>query len=252
MTTPPLTPLSFQQAVYEGDPAPADQCAYCGRGITNEYFRVGGHLACPVCAQRAQSLVPPNAHSVFLHALSYGAVAAVLGCIGYALLVILSGWSIGYAAIGVGYMVGWAMRRAAKGHGGRRYQVAAALLTYAAVAVAFVPIALHSIGEKKAKQAHVSQQSVTSPDGSQNEAPTAAVSPKAGGSHWGKFLVGIVVLLGIGLISPFLQLTGSIAGGLLNLFIIFIGVRFAWQMMAVKTVSVDGPFEAVPPQTSGR
>ena len=249
MTNPPLNPMSFQRAVYEGDPPPADQCAYCGRGLPTEYFRVGGHLACTACAQRAQSLVPPNAHSVFLHSLSYGAVAAILGCIGYALIVIVSGWSIGYAAIGVGYMIGWAMRRAAKEHGGRRYQVAAALLTYAAVAVAFVPIALHSIGQKNARQAQVAQQSSTSPDGSQAKAP--AVRTKAQGSHWGKFFLGIAALLGIGLISPFLELTSSFVGGLLNLFIIFIGMRFAWQMMAVKTVSVDGPFEAVPPPMNG-
>jgi hypothetical protein len=247
MTTPPLNPLSFQRAAYEGDPPPPDQCAYCGRGITNEYFRVGGHLACPVCAQQAQSLVPPNAHSVFLRSLSYRAVAAVLGCIGYALIVIITGWSIGYAAIGVGYLVGWAMRRGAKEHGGRRYQVAAALLTYAAVAVAFVPIALHQIGEKNAKQAQVSQQTTVTPQDPQTASPPQTTSSQPHGIHWGKFFLSIALLLGLGLISPFLELTGSIGGGLLNLFIILFGVRFAWQMMAVKTVTVDGPFEAVTP-----
>src|ERR1700761_2539573 len=136
--------LNFQQAIYEGDPADPDQCAYCRRGITDTYYRVAGHMACPACAEHAQSLTPPNAHSVFLHALSYGAAAAVLGCIGYALVVIMTGWTIGYAAIGVGYLIGWAMRQAAKEHGGRRYQWAAALLTYAAVSMAFVPIAIHA------------------------------------------------------------------------------------------------------------
>ena len=238
MSTPPL---NFERAVFAGEKAP-DQCAYCGRGITGEYFRVGGHLACPVCAQQAQSLVPPDEHKVFLQALSFGVAAAVLGCIGYALLRIVTGWTIGYAAIGVGYMVGWAMRRAAKQHGGRRYQWAAALLTYAAVAVAFVPVALHAMSVNRAAQAHVQQQAQSSSNGAAaTTQPSAPAPPKA---SVGRFFGGLLLLLGIGLISPFLELTGSLAGGLLNLFIIFIGVRFAWQMMAVKTVSVDGPYQA--------
>ena len=236
MSTPPL---NFQRAVFAGEPT-ADQCAYCGRGIPGEYFRVGGHLACPVCAQQAQSLVPPNEHKVYLHALSYGVAAAVLGCIGYALLSITTGWTIGYAAIGVGYMVGWAMRRAAKQHGGRRYQWAAALLTYAAVAVAFVPVALHAMSAHPAPQ--VQQQASSPPAGTADAAPTTPPAPRP--VSVGKFLGSLVLLLGIGLISPFLELSASIAGGLLNLFIIFIGVRFAWQMMAVKTVSVEGPYES--------
>jgi len=236
MSTPPL---NFQRAIFAGD-ATTDQCAYCGRGITGEYFRVGGHLACPVCAQQAQSLVPPDEHKVFLHALSFGVAAAILGCIGYATLRIATGWTIGYAAIGVGYMVGWAMRRAAKQHGGRRYQWAAALLTYAAVAVAFVPVALHAISTHRAEQSHVQQQGTSSPD---SAAPAPKAAPARPAASLGRFFGSVLLLLGIGLISPFLELTGSVAGGLLNLFIIFIGVRFAWQMMAVKTVSVDGPFQ---------
>jgi hypothetical protein len=119
MTTPPL---NFQRAQYEGERASQDECVYCERGIATEYYRVGGHMACPVCAQQAQSLTPPNSHKVFLHALSLGAAAAVVGCIGYALIRIVTGWTIGYAAIGVGFLIGWAMRKTAGQHGGRRYQ----------------------------------------------------------------------------------------------------------------------------------
>lgn len=237
MATPPL---NFNRAVYEGDAAPPDQCAYCGRRITDQYYRVGGHMACPVCAQKAQSLVPPDDHKVFLHALSYGAVAAVLGCAGYALVTISTGWTIGYAAIAVGYLIGWAMRKAAKQHGGRRYQWAAAILTYAAVAVAFIPMVLHEDYEKKSEQNRVTQSSPAPTDGAKTT-PNAApdTSSSAGG-----FAVAVVELLGLGLVSPFLELTGSFFSELLNLFIIFIGVRFAWQMMAVRTVSVEGPFES--------
>lgn len=239
--------LNFDQAVYEGNVSAPDQCAYCGRGIASEYYRVSGHLACPVCAEKAQSLIPPDSHKVFAHALSYGAAAAVLGCIGYALVVIATGWTIGYAAIGVGYLVGWAMRRAAKGPGGRRYQWAAALLTYAAVAMAFVPIALHASSKHTQEQKAVSQQTPGGPasHGTTAVQPVPAKAPSHG-VQWGRFLLAITELLGLGLISPFLILTESVGSGLLNLFIMFIGVQYAWKAMAVKTVSVDGPFEAVP------
>jgi uncharacterized membrane protein len=242
MSTPPM---NFQKAIYEGDTPAPDQCAYCGRGIASEYFRVGGHLACPICAQKAQSLVAPDSHKVFMHALSYGAAAALLGCAGYALITILSGWSIGYAAVGVGYVIGWAMRRAAKQHGGRRYQIAAALLTYAAVAVAFVPIQIHNSMKEKASERDAARGAVSStatPGGAVTDAPKESTHMMG----VGEFALGILELLGVGLISPFLELTASTSGGLLNLFIIFIGVRFAWQMMAAQSVDVEGPFEAVP------
>lgn len=241
MATPPL---NFQRAVYEGETVTPDQCVYCGRGITNEYFRVGGHLACPMCAQRAQSLVPPDAHSVFLHALGYGVLAAIIGCIGYALVVIGTGWTIGYAAIGVGYLVGWAMRKAAKNHGGRRYQWAAAILTYMAVAVAFVPIVIHDGNKQKAEHSAVTQSAPSTATGSASTQTQDEPHHKA---STGRFAFAMVELLGLGLISPFLELSGSFFGGVLNLFIIFIGVRFAWQMMAVRTVSVEGPFETERP-----
>ncbi len=265
MATPPL---NFQRAIYEGESPAPDECAYCRRGITNEYFRVDGHMACLACARQAESLTPPDAHSVFAHALGYGVLAAIVGCAGYALIVIMTGWTIGYAAIGVGYLLGWAMRKAAKQHGGRRYQWAAAVLTYMAVAVAFVPIQVHFANEHRAERARVTQgepmRSGSRPY-PQNDASREHPFPEEGRQSPSaqqsqtttpqpnttpvNFIKAFGILLGLGLISPFLELTGSIAGGLLNLFIIFIGVRFAWQMMAVKTVSVEGPFEAATPQS---
>jgi hypothetical protein len=239
MSTPNL---NFERAVSEGESASPDQCAYCGRGITGEYYRVGGHLACPVCAQQAQSLMPLAAHKTFMHSLSYGAAAAVLGCLGYALIAILTGWTIGYAAMGVGYMIGWAMRRAARGHGGRRYQIAAALLAYAAVSIATIPIIWHA----DLKDGRITSQQVsTATNGTQGQ--TSVNSSGAERQSVGGFLVAVVELFGLGLFSPFAELAGpSLGGGLLDLFIIFIGMRFAWQMMAVKTVSVEGPFESLP------
>jgi hypothetical protein len=176
---------------------------------------------------------------VFLHALSLGAAAAVVGCIAYAVLAILTGWTIGYAAIGVGFLIGWAMRRAAGQHGGRRYQWAAAILTYVAVSMATIPVVFH---EDMKSGALTEQHSTATANAPHTQAPANA--PESKHLSVGGFLLEIITLVALGLGSPFAEFGGSIGGGLLNLFIIFIGVRYAWQMMAVRTVEVDGPFES--------
>ena len=95
---------SFDRARFPGDPPP-DACAYCHRGVTGSYYRVGGHLACEPCAQRAESLLPPDSHKAYSKALLYGIGAAVVGCVGYALFEIRTGIMLGYIAIGVGFLV---------------------------------------------------------------------------------------------------------------------------------------------------
>ncbi len=237
MTTPPL---NFQRAQYEGERVSQNECVYCGRGIATEYYRVGGHMACPVCAEQAQSLVPPNSHKVYLHALSLGAAAAVVGCVGYTLVIILTGWTIGYAAIGVGFLIGWAMRKTAGQHGGQRYQWTAAILTYVAVSMATIPVMFH---EDMKSGALTEQHSTATASAPQTQTPANATESKP--LSVSGFLLASIALIGLGLGSPFAELFGgSFAGGLLNLFIIAISVRYAWQMMAVRTVEVDGPFEA--------
>ncbi len=52
----------------------------------------------------------------------------------------------------------------------------------------------------------------------------------------------MLTLLGLGLVSPFLELASSVPQGLLNLFIIFLGIRMAWQHMRTVRPEVDGPF----------
>ena len=268
-----LDSLHFEKAQYKGDSLSPDECAYCHHGITAEYYRVAGHLSCPVCAARAQSLVPPNSHKVFMRSLSYGAAAAIVGCVAYALFVILSGWTLGWVAIGVGYLVGWAMKRGAGEHGGRRFQVSAALLTYAAVAVAFVPVELHEISRHRAVQQDMAQQAAsrTAPENSASKAfpypadhgtaqsadgagngpvtnqasenqPANAKTPPAKAPSFGRFLLTISMLLGLGLISPFLMFSVSFGGGLLNLFIVFLGVQMAWRLMARPAMEVEGPY----------
>ena len=237
--------LSFDRARFAGDPPPPDACSYCHRQLAGSYYRVSGRLACEPCAQRAEKLVPPDSNRAYSRAVLFGVVAAILGCIGYALFQIMTGIVLGYLAIGVGYLVGWAMRKGSGGLGGRRYQITAALLTYAAVAVAFVPIAMHDMRDRREGVAQPATQQAQAEDAqaAQSKAATETGRPaSAQPVGFGGFLLSLVMLLGIGLVSPFFMLTTSVGHGVLNLFIIYLGVRFAWQATTGTRVAVDGPY----------
>jgi hypothetical protein len=246
MSSFPSAPqIGFDKARFADDGPPPDSCRFCQRGLAGEYFRIAGHMACSTCAQNASSLVPPDTHKAYSKALLYGAAAAVAGCIGYALFGILTGIALGWAAIGVGWLVGKAMRTGSGGLGGRRYQVTAALLTYAAVAIAFVPMALHDMDRER--QGHAASENAAQ----HTDAQQAAHAEQKASRETGKpassepgMLLSIVILLGIGLISPFLQFSGSVGSGLLNLFILFLGVRMAWQMSASGRLTVEGPYQS--------
>jgi hypothetical protein len=237
----PSSALSFDRARYAGDPPSPDACAFCYRGIEGEYFRVNGHMACSTCAGQAETLVPPDSHKAFSRALLFGIGAAIVGCIGYALFEILTGIVMGWIALIVGLLVGRAMKAGSRGQGGRRYQIAAALLTYISVAVAFVPVALHeATAERTNHAAAVQQAQATHPypgDPGPATPPPAKPAPSLGG-----FLLAVVELLGLGLVSPLLTFTVSVPSALLNLFIIFIGVQMAWKQMASPGAQVEGPF----------
>ena len=268
--SPPLP--NFERADYEGAPRQPDQCAYCKRGIANEYYRVDGNLACSSCAQQAQSLIPPDSHKAYSRAVLFGIGAAILGCIGYAVVAIVTGWTIGYAAIGVGYLVGKAMMAGSRGLGGKRHQITAAILTYAAVSVAFVPIGFHQLSQERATHRAAAPPPVTTtvtlgapdsspadanaPSANQADTPPAAAAPTAPAPATtpaakpkpgiGAVALTALLLLGLGLISPFLELASSPGGGLLGIFIIFIGISAAWRLTQRVASEVDGPFENTP------
>ena len=129
----------FGTAEYVGTPS-ADVCQFCKQPISQQYYRVRGQMACGTCAEIARQQTRVDSHSAYGRALLFGSGAAILGMAGYAtLMIILKGATIGYFSFGVGYLVGWAMMKGAKGF---------ALLTYAAVAFAAVPFGLWTVYEK--------------------------------------------------------------------------------------------------------
>lgn len=234
----------FSTAEYAHVPG-TERCRVCGYPVTGEYFRINGQMACGKCAGQARDGQPKDSHAAFLRGLLLGAGAAVVGLILYATFTILTNLYIGYIALGVGWLVGKAMMRGSNGMGGRRYQIAAVLLTYFAISVAEVPIWIaYSLKHPTPHTAQTQQNGSSASDASNPADNTAdqAASPAPAKAR-PTFVKMLVQSLFIGLASPFLELRDPVHG-IIGLVILFLGLRIAYSMTAAKPLDVDGPYPA--------
>ena len=106
----------------------------------------------------------------------FGFGAAILGMILYSAFGIITGIVIGYLSLGVGYLVGKAIRTGSGGIGGRRYQIAAIAFTYFAVSMSAVPIGVYqAVKESNEKKSHLvtsAPASTSQSSGGENETAT--------------------------------------------------------------------------------
>jgi hypothetical protein len=171
------------------------------------YYRVNNKMACEGCVLQLQQQLPKDSHAAYVRGMLFGLGAAIIGLIFYAGFTIVTNFYIGYVAFAVGWLVGKAMMLGSKGLGGRRYQIAAAAYTYAAVSIAAIPIAL-------------SGQEVSA----------------------SRLIAELPRLLLLGLASPFLELQDP-AHGIIGLIILMVGIRIAWQITAgTSTANIHGPY----------
>ena len=196
-------------------------------------------MACEGCVQELQRRQPADSHAGYVRGILFGVGAAIVGMAGYAGFTILTGLYIGYVSLAVGWLVGKAIMLGSKGIGGRRYQIAAVILTYAAVSLAAVPIAISYQLKAKSHSESVQpqqQQSATEAENSQPE----QVQPKPKLS----FGAAILQLLVIGLASPFLELQDPVHG-IIGLVILMVGIRIAWQITTgSRRANIEGPYES--------
>jgi hypothetical protein len=234
-------------------------CKSCKQPIAGEYYRINGMLACASCSSQVRQQAPKDTHTAFARGIAFGIGGAVLGFILFAGFVIITGISLGYISLAVGYLVGKAMKMGSGGIGGRRYQIVAAALTYAAVSMAAVPIAIHYY--RAGKTAHV-QSKAPSPAA----APSAPATPKnerpadttivvqadppskppvqAPPARPKKSLAQVAgQLVMVGLASPFLELSEPFQG-LIGLIILAVGINIAWKLTAGPKLEILGPFRA--------
>jgi hypothetical protein len=150
------------------------------------------------------------------------------------------------------------MIKGSNGVGGRRYQIAAVLLTYAAVSMAAIPVWISYARQHPTKSAQ-HQRANSNPDagsGDQNSSLSSDSNSSESGSNssssgsqqrptLGAWLIKIAFL---GLASPFLELQDGL-GGIIGLIILAVGMRFAWRITAGRPLQIFGPFDSAPQPT---
>jgi hypothetical protein len=212
----------FTTAEYSGEIA-GMACKSCGQPASGAYYQVNGAMTCAKCV---------HSHAHFSRGILFGIGGAILGFAIYVGFALATGLMIGYVSLAVGYIVGKAIIMGSAGRGGRRYQIAAVLLTYMAVSLAAVPIVISQMRQHSAQQRPQAGNS-------------AAVNPP-------KINVArsIGVLTLVGLASPFLALSNPLQG-IIGLVILFVGIRIAWKMTAMAPVRIVGPLSAAVPAAPG-
>jgi hypothetical protein len=238
MSSPSLDPTpQFGTAEYAGV-AGTEHCQFCKQPIGLRYYRVNQAMACDACGQRAQLETPKDSHGQYVRGLIFGIGAAILGLILYATVEIATGWIIGYVSLAVGYIVGKGMKMGSRGAGGRKYQITALALTYAAVSLAAVPVAISEASKARdAKRASRVEQPAPSDSDQGHQSPDQPNRPRV------SFGAAILTLVGIGLASPFLDLAADPIHGLIGLVILAVGLRIAWRLTAGTELQILGPFE---------
>jgi len=129
----------FATAEYSGNAGGAT-CKACGKGIGDPYYQINGAKVCSNCAQTIQDQIPKDSHAAFVRGILFGVGGAILGLGLYVGFALATGLVAGLVSLAVGWLVGKAIVTGSGGVGGRRYQLAAALLTYMAVSLAAVAL----------------------------------------------------------------------------------------------------------------
>jgi hypothetical protein len=237
--------LQFDRAITEStSPAPPSKlavaCAACQTSIETEYYDVNGNILCSACrtaaevaAETPQGIVPLVSAGLF------GLGAGVVGAIIYYAVIAIAHLEIGIVAILIGYMVGYAVRKGARGRGGRRFQVLAVALTYASIALAYTPLAVKQVmdADRKAQTAPATATRGNNNPAAVTDGPRAASATPSGGP-----LLPIAMLLAFIAVLPVLVVVGSFPSGLISALIIFIGLKQAWRMTGAPWLQILGPY----------
>lgn len=220
--------LEFSHADVAGDP---QACAACQTTIGSRYFDVGGAHTCEACGVALRDgQATPAARAV--RALLFGSVAALLsGLVWYGIRA-ATGYEVGLIAIGVGFAVGFGVRKGGYDRGGWFYQALAIGLTYTAISLTYVPDVIEAMTAPE--MATELEGSAAGPDavpGSVEVAPPPAEEASV-------LLVLIAIFLSFAV--PFLQ---AFDGGAMGLIIVLIALYEAWKINKKVELDIHGPFE---------
>lgn len=242
--------LQFDKAVPQGQGAHPTVCTVCQNTLRDTYFALNSQILCGNCKDDLQQHIRSgNPVSRITKALGFGIPAAMLGSLIYFLIAKFTGYEFGLIAILIGYMVGYAVRKASNGIGGIPYQIIAVILTYCAISSTYIPYLIQGIEAEEHEQ---QAERGTSPE-NQAVATTGVEAQRSvnaqGGSdaslgesqslHETITPVGYVILFVFSLTIPFM--TGF--QNILGLLIIGFGLYEAWRMNRKAHLKFEGPFE---------
>src|SRR5947207_10445980 len=169
--------LQFERAERSGEALPKDvRCVAC-RTPLSSYFEVNGNVACDNCKDAAMSRQNASHATALLRGAGLGVLAAALGAGIYYAIAEVTGYEFGLMSIVLGLMVGFAVRRGARGRGGWRYQALAMFLCYAAICATYVPRVISAV-RKHQSSAAPSAPATAQPTGTA-AVQTAAATPVA-------------------------------------------------------------------------
>ena len=176
----PRTNSQFEPLTFDASAAPgAASCAKCGTQLRGSYHMVDDAMTCAKCryAAEAQSAGGTGAGAL-LRAIGFGTGAAVVGAAGYYAFVKITDieWALLTALVGIG--VGMAVRVGSRGHGGRKYQVVALVLTYFAMAGAYLPFIAAGANEAS-RSRHAAETSAPAASGAKTDAATSVAQRPA-------------------------------------------------------------------------
>jgi hypothetical protein len=214
---------------------PGVVCVVCKKPLLTDYFLINGKTVCDSCrAAVLSSTAVPKGLAPMGKSIGLGLLAAIAGAAVYYGVIRITNFEIGIVAILIGYMVGWAVRKGANGRGGRRFQILAVALTYWAVGLAYAPLVYEGTMRHSEKPAVSVQGSVSD--------STSTATAVGGSKSVGSRLVALGTLFFLSFALPVITIFQSMPGGILSAFIIFIGLRQAWQMTAAPVMKLSGPY----------
>jgi hypothetical protein len=201
-------PIDATSGAPAAPPPGVTVCAACGEPITDVYFEARGKVVCPRC--RDAVLAQQSSGIAFVRALKALVLGVVGGAVGAAIWAGIRHASdqgeYGIVAIGVGLLVGGAVKFGSGGRGGRGYQILAVVLTYVAICANYVP-----------------------------DLVATAMKHGAGGAP--RWLV-VIVASKYALALPFMEGLGNFLG----ILIIAIALWEAWQINRPRRVTFNGPY----------
>ena len=130
-----LDSLDFSRAEF-GVTSPSEDCLWCTRALDGSWYTAEDARICSTCAVNVRAILDGGSPKVYWRSFAFGATTAVMCGLVFVAFFHLTGgsWAI-FACWGIGYCIGKMMRLGSHGIGGRRYQITAALFTYAAITI---------------------------------------------------------------------------------------------------------------------